>query len=356
LRLVDDDLDGARADLAAVAAAASELGILNTAAYGFAVLARAEYLAGAWDDAVLHAERAIAVNVESASIFTQSMVHGVAALVPSARGEWAAAQAVLAYVPVRYPGDYERSVVAVGLSRATLADARGDYDGVVAALEPIRAFPTRDAVDEPGFWAWADLYADALVSLGRHDEADRLLVPHEELAVRRDRSSSISRLARARGRIEAAAGRPDRAEAAFTMALDTIAKVPLPFERARIQLAAGQFLRRLGQRRRAADLLGAAQEQFGALGAEPWAERCGKELAASGLHPATRSSRYRAGLTSQELVVARLAAAGRTNREVATELVVSIKTVEYHLRNAFQKLGISRRRQLAGRLAELPAR
>jgi DNA-binding NarL/FixJ family response regulator len=59
-------------------------------------------------------------------------------------------------------------------------------------------------------------------------------------------------------------------------------------------------------------------------------------------------------LTSQELVVARLASAGRTNREIAGELVVSVKTVEYHLRNAFQKLGITRRRELAARLVELP--
>jgi DNA-binding NarL/FixJ family response regulator len=58
-------------------------------------------------------------------------------------------------------------------------------------------------------------------------------------------------------------------------------------------------------------------------------------------------------LTSQELVVARLAAAGRTNREIAGDLVVSVKTIEYHLRNAFQKLGINRRRQLTERLAEL---
>jgi DNA-binding NarL/FixJ family response regulator len=52
--------------------------------------------------------------------------------------------------------------------------------------------------------------------------------------------------------------------------------------------------------------------------------------------------------------VARLAAAGRTNREIAGELVVSVKTVEYHLRNVFQKLGITRRRELAARLVDLP--
>jgi DNA-binding NarL/FixJ family response regulator len=65
------------------------------------------------------------------------------------------------------------------------------------------------------------------------------------------------------------------------------------------------------------------------------------------VRPGARVERYRAGLTSQELVVARLVAAGRSNREVATELVVSVKTVEYHLRNVFTKLGIGSRRELA---------
>ena len=83
--------------------------------------------------------------------------------------------------------------------------------------------------------------------------------------------------------------------------------------------------------------------------------RCATELSGSGLHPASRRGRDHAALTSQELVVARLAAAGRTNREIAGELVVSVKTVEYHLRNAFQKLGITRRRELAARLTVVPA-
>jgi DNA-binding NarL/FixJ family response regulator len=60
----------------------------------------------------------------------------------------------------------------------------------------------------------------------------------------------------------------------------------------------------------------------------------------------------RAGLTTQEWVVARHAAAGRSNREIAGEMVVSVKTVEYHLRNAFVKLNVSSRRQLPARLAE----
>ena len=130
----------------------------------------------------------------------------------------------------------------------------------------------------------------------------------------------------------------------------------LPFERARIELAAGRFQRREGQRRSAAGLLTAALTTFERrLGAVPYAQRCRVELAASGPpQPAARDG-YPAVLTSQELAVARLAPAGRTNREIAGELVVSVKTVEYHLRNAFHKLDVTRRRQLEARLAELPS-
>jgi DNA-binding CsgD family transcriptional regulator len=354
LRLVGGDLAGARADLAAVAGTARDLGVLNTAAFAFANVSRADYLAGNWDDAVLHAERAIAVNDESELGFTQAMVFSIAALVPAARGEWDVAEAILGGPAAGQPGDYERSVLALAVSRARLAESRGDAGGVLAALGPVPQFPFRDAVVEPGFWSWADLYAEALAASGRPDEAAALLVPHEERAAQRGRRSAIARLARARGRVEAAAGRPDRAEAAFQRAVAVAVEAGFPFERAKVELAAGQFLRRAGQRSRAVVLLRSAHETFAALGAAPWADRCATELAGSGLRPTARRDRDRAALTSQELVVARLAAANRTNREIAAELVVSVKTVEYHLRNAFQKLGVVRRRELAARLADAP--
>jgi DNA-binding CsgD family transcriptional regulator len=175
-------------------------------------------------------------------------------------------------------------------------------------------------------------------------------VPHEQRAAARGRQSSIARMARARGRVEAALGRTERAEAAFAHALAAVEKVGFPFDAARTRLAAGEFLRRSGQRRRAAELLHAAQRGFLELGATPYAERCARELAASGLRPSPRRDRDDTRLTAQELVVARRAAAGLSNRELAAELVVSVKTVEYHLRNAFAKLGVTSRRQLAARL------
>lgn len=353
LHLIDDEYDSAVSVLRSVASTASRLGILNTAAFSYAYLARAQWMAGDWDDAQVNADRAVAINLESDFGFLRSAVVGIAVLVPAARGDWATVEQHLRLLP-RSQVHYERSVVALGMARARVGEARGRPRDVLAALDPVRRFPHRDAVDEPGFWPWADLYADALVAAGRAQEADLFLVPHERRAGERGRATSEARLARARGRVEDALGRSDTARAAFDRALEQIGSVRAPFERARIELAAGTVQRRSGHRRQAVELLMSARNGFLGLGATPYAQRCDEELAAAGLATPTRSGRARFGLTAQELVVARLAADGLSNRQIAGELVVSIKTVEYHLRNAFAKLGVTSRRELADRLAQVP--
>jgi DNA-binding CsgD family transcriptional regulator len=353
LRLVDDDLDGARIDLAAVAAAGSRTGMLHAAAIGNAGLARAEYLAGMWDDAMVHAERAAAILEESDYSFVYSVVHGTAALVPAARGDRAAADSAVraALCP---PGGYERLVVSGAVAQAQVAAARADPRRVLAALEPVRRLADRDAVGEPGFWPWQGLYAEALVACNRLPEADSFLLPHETLAAERGRASMVARLASARAGVAAAAGRDEDADAAFDRAIAAIGPLGMPFEQALVELAHGRFLRRTGRRRPAAVALDAALHTFSRLGAAPYVRRCENELAAAGLDIPNRH-RDLVGLTSQEMVVAALVAAGMTNREVAAELVVSVKTVEFHLRNAFQKLGVSSRKQLSARMSEVLA-
>lgn len=353
LHLVEDEFDSAAAVLGSVAASASRIGVLNTAAFSYAYLARAQWMAGDWDDAQVNADRAVSINLESDLGFLRSAVVGIAVLVPAARGDWAAAEQHLRLLP-RSQVHYERSIVALGLARARVGEARGRPRDVLAALDRVRQFPIRDAVDEPGFWPWPDLYADALVAVGRAAEADQFLLSHEQRAQQRGRPTAIARLARSRGRVEAALDRPEAAQAAFDRALTVVGTVRAPFERARIELAAGEVARAAGNRRRAVELLLAARAGFLGLGATPYAQRCDAELAAAGLATADRPGGPRFGLTAQELVVARLAADGLSNRQIAGELVVSIKTVEYHLRNAFAKLGITSRRQLADRLAQLP--
>ena len=289
MRLVDDDIEGARRDLESSGTAASGLGMLNTAAFSWAYLARAEWMAGLWDDALVHAERAVSINLESDLGFLHTAVTGIAVLVPAARGDWATADPLVRTMTER-DARYERAVVAVAMSRARVGEARGDADSVIDALEPVRAIAFRDGADEPGFWPWPDLYADALVGTGRFDDADAFLRPHEELAAERGRRIVMARLARSRGRIEAAAGRPETAEAAFTRALELLDGLHVPFELARVELAAGAVLRRIGRRRRAAELLTSAQDRFIALGATPYARalRPGAGSVRADAHPAHR--------------------------------------------------------------------
>jgi DNA-binding CsgD family transcriptional regulator len=137
------------------------------------------------------------------------------------------------------------------------------------------------------------------------------------------------------------------AERLFLAALDAHAEAARPFERARSELAYGEFLRRARRRVEAREHLGAALDSFEALGAALWAERARVELRASGQTARKRDPSTRAELTAQELQIARFVAEGHTNREVAAQLFLSPRTIDFHLRNVFRKLGISSRTALA---------
>jgi DNA-binding CsgD family transcriptional regulator len=120
-----------------------------------------------------------------------------------------------------------------------------------------------------------------------------------------------------------------------------------PFDRARTQLAYGEWLRRSRRRVAARAHLRAALETAEALGAVPWAERARAELRASGETARRREAATTPALTAQELHVARLVAQGLSNRDVAAQLFLSPRTIDFHLRNAFAKTGVSSRAELA---------
>jgi DNA-binding CsgD family transcriptional regulator len=137
------------------------------------------------------------------------------------------------------------------------------------------------------------------------------------------------------------------AEDRFQEALDHHRRARRPFERARTELAYGELLRRARRRVDARAHLEAALDTFENLGAAPWAERARLELRASGQAARRRDPSTLFQLTPQELQVARFVATGLPTREVAAQLFLSPRTVEFHLRNVFAKLGISSRSQLA---------
>jgi DNA-binding CsgD family transcriptional regulator len=146
-------------------------------------------------------------------------------------------------------------------------------------------------------------------------------------------------------------------EAAEHWHLESIAcleRTPLRPDLARSQLVYGEWLRRRGRRVDAREQLHAAYAAFAEMGAAAFAEmgaaafaeRTRRELVATGERVRKRSDDTRTDLTAQELHVARLARDGRTNAEIATELFISVRTVEWHLRKVFGKLDISSRREL----------
>jgi len=150
-------------------------------------------------------------------------------------------------------------------------------------------------------------------------------------------------LSRARALLAA----PEDADARFQECLAAHARTPWPFVHARTELAYGAFLRRARRKTEARVQLRSALERFEALGAAPWADRAAAELRATGESARKRDVSTLDELTPQELQIARLVAEGGRNREIAGQLFLSPKTVEYHLRKVFQKLEISSRTELA---------
>jgi DNA-binding CsgD family transcriptional regulator len=138
------------------------------------------------------------------------------------------------------------------------------------------------------------------------------------------------------------------AEAHFEQALKLHADSSRVFDRARTQLAYGEYLRRARRRVDAREHLRAALATFEDLQAQPWAERASQELRASGETVRRRdASTPVVELTPTELQVAQLVRQGMSNREVASQLFVSPRTVDFHLRNVFSKTGVTSRMELA---------
>jgi DNA-binding NarL/FixJ family response regulator len=138
-------------------------------------------------------------------------------------------------------------------------------------------------------------------------------------------------------------------------AAEALARVGLPLGAARASLSLGELLRRERKPRAARDHLRAARDAFHELGADVWTERATAELRASGDSGQAPEVNGFDSLTPQELQIVRMVGRGASNRDVAAQLFLSPRTVEYHLYKAYPKLGISSRTQLISRFAAEPA-
>ena len=221
----------------------------------------------------------------------------------------------------------------------------GRPDEATARLAPRVAFVRSELIVEPGVMSFVVDYVEALIELGRGDDAGEVLDWYEGNARRLERMSALANCARCRGLLAAQAGDLDVALAAYDEAVAWHARVEFPLDRGRTLLALGVALRRVKRRREARATLEEALAVFEQIGAAVWIDRAQAELRRISGRAATPGA-----LTPAEERVALLVAQGKTNKEVAAALFLSDRTVEGHLAHVFQKLGIRHRTEVASAL------
>ena len=243
--------------------------------------------------------------------------------------------------------------LGIALARIWATDALGELElGLGDAARAAEHFESAAklledlAITDVDLSPAADL-ADAYNRLGLADEAQRVAAEYLAAASAKGQPWPLARALRCQGLL---ADEADFAEF-FEQAMRLHEQTPDIFEAARTRLAYGERLRRARSRVLAREQLRAAADAFERIGARPWAERARAELAATGetrrrLDPSSIEE-----LTPQEVQIALLLTGGKTTREAAAALFLSPKTVEYHLRHVYQKLGIHSRDELADSLA-----
>src|SRR6266571_4676114 len=235
------------------------------------------------------------------------------------------------------------AVMASYLPRGTLALRRGDLDSACATFSALGEIADALEVRDPGTVPWAADAISAYLACGREADAGRLI---DWLA------PSAGALPARWPKVVVAAGRaamaehnddPETARHRYGEALALQEEMPIPLARAQVLTDYGAFLYRQGDTRQARQELAEALRLAESCGAGWHAERARVEWRRAGGRTGTTPPGQ---LTPQEAAVARLARAGKTNREIAAQLYLTVNTVETHLRHVYQKLGIHRRVEL----------
>ena len=229
-------------------------------------------------------------------------------------------------------------------ARARLALAEGRFENAYDAAREVGARRARQGRTNPTFDAWRSTAAIALAHLGRHAEAAALSEGELSAARAFGAPVPIGRALAARALAE-----PDhRARAGrVRAALELLAARTAGLESTRLRLELGSALARSGLRVQAREALATALAEADRAGAVPLADRARRELVATGLRPRRAAITGAGALTPRQREICQLAATGKGNRAIATELFLSIKTVETHLAAAYRKLGVSARADLA---------
>jgi DNA-binding CsgD family transcriptional regulator len=320
----------------------------------YAYLALAQYLAGSWDDALLTCEHAFSAAAIRSRRYELPLLHLAAACVPAGRGtvgqdavgRGAASEAeqhALAADEAAASLDYSHVRLYGAMARALVAQAAGDYLGMADALGPWQDDSDLDGRSRGFAVLWRPLLAEGLIGSGQTGPAAAVLDHLRESAGRPGYLQPAVAwldgwLAEQRGQTEQALEIYHHGEQA--------AGPQSTLYTARLLLAHGRLLRRTGQRRMAVEQLRRANDFYLALRAAPFLARTERELAACHLPASGAKDQTVLALTSRETEVAHLVGKGLSNPEIAAELFISRKAVEYHLGNIYAKCGLPGRQQL----------
>lgn len=347
-------ISDARQDLHAVVAGTHRISLLQTITVR-SHLADARFRAGLLTEACDLADLAIELVEDSESAWLMPLPHSIAAYAHTAAGRLDRARhhAEAASAYARLTGHVPATLWTES-AWLHIAEAEGDHAAAAAAGDRMLAGGL-DRVPE-GVNPWRAGYIESLVELDRLADARDILD-----ALRRDtRGSEDLRVEtgvrRAAAAVAAAEGDGERAAAELEAGLALDPVLSRPIDRARLELAAGRFHRLTGRRRQASDLISSASARFLRAEAKLWVERCTIELESLRRGPLPRprpdTPDRHALLTPRERMVSRLVADGLSNQQVATELVLSVKTVEHHLSRIYAKLGVQSRTQMTAVLAD----
>ena len=311
-------------------------------------LAEVEARAGNWDVAAGHATEAYEIDVESGRLSGQGHMLFPVALVAALRGEvkqarQAAERGLSECLSHGDLLDVSCHRWVLGFLELSLSDPSAAMEHFEQAIEYLHALGTA----EPGIIPCVPDAIEALVALGDLGYAKALLEEHELKARIQGRPWALATAARCRGLVAAAAGDLPEALRALDRALGHHEGLSQPFDLGRTLLVAGEVNRRGKQKRAARLAFDRARQLFEEVGAPLWAEKAETGLSRTGVRAAEPAS-----LTPTERRIADLVTEGRTNREVADALFVSVKTVEANLSRVYHKLGVRSRTELTRRLAD----
>jgi DNA-binding CsgD family transcriptional regulator len=324
----------------------SELGDEGSLAYVYILLAQADCLLGDFERAGRDTEAAREIGEQAGQEALVGYALAVRAFSDAHRGRDAdAREAAAAAIELGERTQMTLALHFAGAALGLLELSLGRAEEAATRLAPLVEFARAEQTCEPGVARFVPDHVEALVELGRLDEAAELLDWYEGNAVRLGRGAAVATSLRCRGLIAAARGALDESLELFEQALEKHAAAPLPLDRVRTKLALGAGLRRAKRKADARAVLEEAAAEFERLDASIFAERARAELARIG-----GRRRSTGGLTATERQIAELVAEGRSNKEVAAALFVTVKTVEANLSRVYAKLGIHSRGALARHL------